>query len=251
MLLECDPGESSCHIVCGVFISMVQEGDISRIKDTDITISAQRCFGIAASIMIDLTRSRRDLLNLLETEFCLGVSAGSLSKDIPLSEIYELNSFDTYSPPRSDLRILICLPWNLSDLLRNFTKHEKTWDFDLIIEMLFYFVASSMKDSIYFDPPVDATGIGPTASLWIQKRGVSHTVKWDEKGIQWAFAIAHASHHLVLFDTGATFARNLWFKWPNHWCQMSSGMDAGESEYNVVQTALTLYNPFAPFPPIT
>lgn len=165
-------------------MSRVEEGEMLRINETDMAISAHRCFGMEASIITDITRSSRDLLNLYDKEFCSGVSAGALSKDMPFSEGYELNSFDIYSPPRSDLRILICLPWYLSDSLRYFTKHEKTWDFDLMGKMVLYRVASSIKDTTYFDPPEDTTGSGPTTSLCIRKRGVSDIGKLEEKGRQ-------------------------------------------------------------------
>lgn len=84
--LGCAPGWSSCHRACGVFISMVEEGDMLRMKETDMAISAHRFFGMAVSMIIDLTRSSKDLLNLSDTEFCSGVSAGALSKDMPLLE---------------------------------------------------------------------------------------------------------------------------------------------------------------------
>lgn len=132
VLFECEPGRSSCQRVCGVFMSRVEDEERFRRKDTVMTISTHKWLGRPVSIMISLVSSSSEQLKHSDTGFCLGVSGGAHSNDLPLLNRYCLNSFDVYTPPQSDLSILICFPWSLSTSSRNLTKFEKTLDFNLI-----------------------------------------------------------------------------------------------------------------------
>ena len=71
------------------------------------------------------------------------------------------NSLLTYSPPLSDLKILIFWPDAFSIKAFNLVNFSQTSDFFLIKKTHVYLEISSIKFITYIDPFMDVIGMGP------------------------------------------------------------------------------------------
>src|SRR5258705_438395 len=90
---------------------------------------AQRKSGALVSFMMALPLSRIFRLVLSVTPFCLGVCGTVNSSLIPLSAQYFSREALTYSPPRSEHRILACVPCWFTKSLLSLMDHSVKLDF--------------------------------------------------------------------------------------------------------------------------